>query len=82
MNRREFLGRSTSATLGMGLGSRLFGETPQEDIMGSESETSGAISPGPTERVLTGTAPLTTEGDLAARMVDGIHRYLLHETDK
>ncbi len=30
---------------------------------------------------LPGTAPLTWEGDLAARMVDGIRRYLLHRTD-
>ena len=27
------------------------------------------------------TAPLTGDGDLAARMVDGIRRYLLHRTD-
>ena len=31
--------------------------------------------------VLPGTAPLTTEGDLAAQMVDGIGRYLLQKTE-
>ena len=41
----------------------------------------GPISPEATESVLAGTAPLTTEGDLAEQMVDGIHRYLLHETE-
>lgn len=45
------------------------------------SAASGAISPGTAESVLAGTAPLTAEGDLATQMVDGIHRYLLHETE-
>ena len=44
------------------------------------NEASGAISPGTGESVLTGTAPLTTEGDLATQMVDGIHRFLLNRT--
>jgi len=82
MNRREFLSQSTTATLGIGLGSRLLGEPRQEDTTVAGGETSDAISPGTAESVLTGTAPLTTEGDLAMQMVDGIHRYLLQETEK
>src|ERR1035441_4340480 len=82
MNRREFLNRSTTATLGIGLGSRLLGEPLLERPMPAGSETSGATSPGTAESVLTGTAPLTAEGDLAVQMVDGIHRFLLHETER
>jgi len=50
--------------------------------MGAGSETSGAILSGATESVLTGTEPLTTQGDLAMQMVDGIHRFLMRETDR
>ena len=82
MNRREFLSRSTTATLGIGLGSRLLGEPRREDTTVAGGETSGAISPGTAESVLAGTTPLTMEGDLAMQMVDGIHRYLLHETER
>ncbi len=38
--------------------------------------------PRTSESVLTGTLPLTAEGDLAAQMVDGIRSYLLHETER
>lgn len=82
MNRREFISRSTTATLGIGLGSQLFGEPCYENTMGAGSETSGAILSGATESVLTGTEPLTTQGDLAMQMVDGIHRFLMRETDR
>jgi hypothetical protein len=81
LNRREFLSKSTTATLGIGLGSRLLGEPHQEETMLAGSAASGAISPGTAESVLAGTAPLTAEGNLATQMVDGIHRYLLHETE-
>jgi dienelactone hydrolase len=80
MNRREFLSSSTTATLGIGLGGGLLGEPHQEETMLAGNEASGAISPGTGESVLTGTAPLTTEGDLAMQMVDGIHRFLLNRT--
>jgi len=38
------------------------------------------ISLADTQATLTGTAPLTAEGDLAEQMVEGIKRYLLRET--
>ena len=82
MNRREFLSRSTTATFGIGLARRLLGEPRLEDATVAWGEPSGAISPGTAESVLNGTAPLTTEGDLAMQMVDGIHRFLLHETER
>jgi dienelactone hydrolase len=40
------------------------------------------MSPGTAEPVLAGTTPLTTEGDLAKQMVDGIHHYLLNGTER
>ena len=39
----------------------------------------GSMLAAPTS--LPGTAPLTSQGDLAAEMVDGIHAFLLRETD-
>jgi dienelactone hydrolase len=82
MNRREFLSRSTTATLGIGLGSRLLGKPHQEKAILPGGEATGAILPGTAQPVLAGTTPLTTEGDLAMQMVDGIHRYLLNETER
>src|SRR5450631_620649 len=82
MNRREFLSRSTTATFGMGLGCRLRCEPLSGSDMPNAREASGAISSGTAESVLTGTAPLTVKGDLAKQMVDGIHRFLLHETER
>ena len=80
MNRREFLSRSTTATLGIGLASSLLGEPSQNNATVAGSEATGAISPQTAEPILAGTSPLTTEGDLAAQMVDGIHRFLLNRT--
>jgi cephalosporin-C deacetylase-like acetyl esterase len=82
MNRREFLNRSTTATLCIGLGDRLLLAPLLEKRMLAGRERAGTNLPGADEAALTGTAPLTTEGDLAIQMVDGIHRYLLHETEK
>ena len=82
MNRREFLNRSTMATLGIGMGSELLGRPLLAETVFAGSDRADAISPGTAEPVLTGTAPLTAEGDLATQMVDGIHRFLLNETEK
>ena len=81
MNRREFLNRSTTATVGVGLGARSFIAPLMAESMGAEKETGNAVAPGPSEPVLPGTAPLTTEGDLAEQMVAGIRRFLLHKTE-
>lgn len=81
MNRREFLNRSTAATLGMSMGGRLLAD-PLESALRSGSETSGSNSPGSGDSTLAGTAPLTAEGDQAVQMVDGIHRFLLRETER
>jgi dienelactone hydrolase len=82
MNRREFLSQSTAATCAIGLGSRLLSEPLLKGAMLAGREASGAISSETAESVLAGTAPLTAAGDLAMQMVDGIHRYLLQETEK
>ncbi len=68
--------------LGAGLGKHLEIGSSLAESMGSESETSAephSQSAGP---ALPGTSPLTAEGDLAARMVEGIHRYLLKQTQR
>lgn len=80
MNRREFLSRSTTASLGIGLAGRLLSEPTLASAAPADGETSGAVSEEVPEAVLAGTAPLTMEGDLAAQMVDGIHQFLLKRT--
>ncbi len=80
MNRREFLNRSTTATLGLGVGVQLLGEPSPASAAPGAHQSSGTTSPGAAPTVLAGTAPLTAEGDLAMQMVDGIHSFLLQET--
>jgi dienelactone hydrolase len=82
MNRREFLNRSTTTALGVGIGSKLLSRPLLADTVLTGSNRASAILPGAAEPVLAGTVPLTAEGDLAAQMVDGIHRFLLNETEK
>jgi hypothetical protein len=41
-----------------------------------------AQSSGMVDSVLAGTGPLTAEGDLAMQMIEGIHRFLLAQTDR
>src|SRR5690348_6402212 len=78
MNRRAFLSDSSMAALVLSSPSRLLQLTTKEegrrDGEGPDS-TSQTIS----VQVLPGTAPLTLQGDLAAKMVDGIHQFLLHQ---
>ena len=81
MNRREFLNRSTTATLGVGLGRCLLNSPLLGDTVITGREASESISPEARQSVLSGTAPLTAEGDLATQMVAGIHRYLLSQTE-
>ena len=82
MNRREFLNRSTAVTLGLGLGSRLLSEPAPEGAVFAEKGAIRTASPGTTEPHLAGTALLAADGDLAVKMVEGIHRYLLRETER
>jgi len=76
MNRREFINRSTAATLGIGLAKRALGES----ISKNTSEWEEVDAAGTSERALPGTVELTVQGDLALQMIDGIHRYLSRET--
>jgi dienelactone hydrolase len=66
MNRREFLNRSTAATLSLGLSRSLLADP--------------SLAASAAASTLPQTAPLTEQGDLAMRMVDGIRSYLLRET--
>jgi dienelactone hydrolase len=78
MDRRAFLGGSSGAALGLGLASRL-GQLAAEEEQGSSGE---GYSRTTSEPVLPSTAPLTLQGDLAAKMVDGIHQFLLRRTQE
>src|SRR5204863_2253997 len=42
----------------------------------------GLISPVQTSEALPGTQPLTWDGDLSARMVEGIDKFLMRETER
>jgi dienelactone hydrolase len=78
INRREFLHRSTLATLGI----RSLSGPLRDETLHVGREAAGAISSETAESLLPGTAPLTMQGDLAMQMVDGIHRYLLRRTEQ
>jgi dienelactone hydrolase len=71
MNRRDFLARTSSASIGFSFMTKL--------AIAEAGEQS--TTPAATE-ALSGTAPLTVNGDLAAQMVDGIQRFLLRKTDQ
>jgi len=82
MNRRTFLGQSTTATLSASLGDALFTKLLSGDTGPSGREPSSAIAAEAEESVLPGTDLLSADGDLAMQMVMGIRRYLLHETEE
>ena len=82
MNRRDFVNRSTRATLGLGLGARFLCESRLEASSFSSERALSGISSGTADSVLAGTAPLTTNGDLAQQMVEGIHQFLLKESER
>ena len=81
MNRREFLNRSTAATLGASFGDQPFIQPLVARTMSGSQEPSSAIPPTRPVSVLPGTEPLTVEGDLASQMVERIRNFLLHETE-
>ncbi len=82
MNRRDFVNRTTRATLGLGLGGKLLCESHLEASELPGKETLGAISSESVESVLAGTVPLTSNGDLAMQMVGGIRQFLLKATER
>lgn len=77
MNRREFLNRSTAATLGVGLGGGALLKPLLSEVSGDGQNPLQSELP-----VLPGTQPLTIQGDIADEMVKGIHRYLLQKTER
>jgi dienelactone hydrolase len=82
MNRRDFINRSATASLGVGLAKRLLGESFLNESAVSGHNKTDAVSEKNLAPVLPGTSPLTVEGDLALLMVDGIHRHLLREAER
>lgn len=80
MNRRDFLARTSSASIGFSFMTKLVPSrmaAEESTLAAGEQSTSTAATEGAT---LAGTAPLTVEGDLAAQMVEGIRHFLLHKT--
>jgi dienelactone hydrolase len=82
MNRREFLARTSSASIGFSFMTKLVPSrmaAEESTLAAGEQSTSTAATEGAT---LAGTAPLTVDGDLAAQMVEEIQHFLLHKTDQ
>ncbi|HEY2466451.1 MAG TPA: hypothetical protein VGI45_01250 [Terracidiphilus sp.] len=79
MKRREFISLTAKVAVG-GLSGDLLNPQAMHAMAGSASQIVSS-SRGP-EPVLAGTAPLRIDGDLALKMVDRIHHYLLDETVK
>jgi dienelactone hydrolase len=73
MDRREFLNRTTKASLAVSFSSGLPAEPLRQGKLPDQT-------PNQNLSTLPGTEPLTVEGDLAQQMVDGIQRLLLRRT--
>jgi hypothetical protein len=80
LKRREFLCHSAQAALAAGLG-RL---GSSHSLADSTAQQGSARRPSEVKMnsPLSGTTALTSEGDLAAQMVEGIRRFLLAETQR
>jgi hypothetical protein len=79
-SRRSFLGNSVGLSLGLGLARNEMGWARWA---GGDSSRPGSVqnpAASPAPGVLPGTTPLTIAGDLAAQMVEGIHKHLLRAT--
>jgi len=77
MDRRTFLGDTSRTALALGFSSRLRQLNATERSPAGEGASQAASEP-----VLPGTTALTTQGDLAAQMVDGIRQFLLRRTEE
>jgi dienelactone hydrolase len=80
MNRREFLHRSASTSLALGLAPQPVPDPTATGLL--EAKLARGAATSPTEATLPGTTPLTTEGDIARQMVEGIHKFLLQKTSE
>ncbi len=76
LKRRDFLCHSILATLAAGVGD-VGASLALADPMTQQGSKAHVMAPQ-----LSGTTALTAEGDLAAQMVEGIHRFLLAETNR
>ena len=82
MKRRDFLRQSAGAAVAVGIGGSLHSVPIHHGIETDPIEGTWAPTPLDAVAALPGTSSLTAEGDLAAQMVDGIHRFLLSETER
>ena len=83
ITRRDFLTHSTKASFALAFPNELarypleVGQASSTYISADENPSTQGI-----QSVLSGTTLLTAQGDLAAQMVDGIHRFLARKTDE
>lgn len=70
-SRRRFLGNSIAVSLGFGV---------MNSIEAADATSSVGTDENQLPNPLPGTRPLTITGDLAAQMVQGIHKYLIQAT--
>lgn len=80
MRRREFLKQSAGAAIAVGIQRSLHGAPIPSEANSGEHPGLQTSAPNSSDSPLPSTAPLTTQGDLAMQMVDGIHRHLLAQT--
>jgi dienelactone hydrolase len=78
ISRRGFLGKSATFSVGLGFMERLAKRGLARPSFGNGHIAAADSAPA----TLPGTAPLTQTGDLAAQMVEGIHKYLLRATEE
>lgn len=78
ISRRGFLDKSLKSSLGISLAGRFMPRASTPADLPANSQASMPATPA----TLPGTEPLTEGGDLAARMVDGIRKYLLLATEE
>ena len=79
-SRRGFVSSSVGLSFGVGLAKDGMGWAPL--ARGASGRPDSVQNPGisPAPSTLPGTSPLTITGDLAAQMVEGIHKHLLRAT--
>jgi dienelactone hydrolase len=75
MTRRELFGGMGAMTVATGLQS-----LPVAQAEMRPDRVAAALNTPPPPPQLAGTEPFTMQGDIAAQMVDGIHRYLIQRT--
>ena len=80
MTRRELFERAGALTISTGLSSLPGVRTAEVQTAASPEPAEGPRNTPASPPQLAGTEPLTIEGDLAAKMVEGMHNFLIAQT--